>query len=66
MIKKLDAQLPKYVEFLSEIFEREDLKPVVLISDTFQMLSENATEIQQNWDKVRRISPEELKCQVRM
>ena len=36
----------------------------MLSFDTFQMLSEDSTEIKQNWENMYSINLEEFKCQV--
>lgn len=49
---------------LNAVLQLEDLKPKVLTLDTFQMLTEDSTEIKQNWENMISITAEEFKCQV--
>jgi len=40
-----------------------DIKPKVLSFDTFQMLTEDSTEIKQNWKNMYLVNMDEFKCQ---
>lgn len=42
-----------------------DIKPKVLSFDTFQMLTEDSTEIKQNWENMCSVNIDEFKCQVK-
>lgn len=64
IIKKLEAQSAGSVKFLNDVLKLEDMKPKLLSFDTFEMLTENSTEIKQNWENVQIITEDELKCQV--
>lgn len=64
IIRKLDSQATNSINFLNEVLELNDIKPKVLSFDTFQMLTENSTEIKQDWDNACTITEDELKCQV--
>lgn len=41
-----------------------DIKPKVLSFDTFQMLTEDSTEVKQNWENMYLVNIDEFKCQV--
>lgn len=64
IIRKLDSQAANSVSFLKAVLQLKDVKPKVLSFDTFQILTENSTEIKQDWDNVHSISESEFKCQV--
>ncbi|XP_031784985.1 integrator complex subunit 8 isoform X1 [Nasonia vitripennis] len=64
IIRKLDSQATNSINFLNEVLELKDMKPKVLTFDTFQMLTENSTEIKQDWDNTYTITEDELKCQI--
>jgi integrator complex subunit 8 len=65
IIRKLESHAANSINFLNAVLQLNDLQPKVLSLDTFQMLTENSTEIKQNWDNVYNITENELKCQVR-
>lgn len=64
IIRKLEAQVSNSINFLNNILETNDIKPKMLSFDTFQMLTEDSTEIKQNWENMYSISLDEFKCQV--
>ncbi|KAJ8673706.1 hypothetical protein QAD02_004968 [Eretmocerus hayati] len=64
IVRKLESQATSSVDFLKSVLQLSDVKPKVLSFDTFQMLTENSTEIKQNWDNVQSITEEEWKCQI--
>lgn len=49
---------------LNAVLQSTDLKLKALSFDTFQMLTEDSTEIKQNWENMYSIDIEEVKCQV--
>lgn len=64
VIRKLESQVERSINVLNQVLAIVDLKPRVLSFDTFQMLTENSTEVKQNWEKMQSISAEEFKCQI--
>ncbi|XP_034174440.2 integrator complex subunit 8 [Osmia lignaria lignaria] len=64
IIRKLEAQVSNSINFLNNILETNDIKPKMLSFDTFQMLTEDSTEIKQNWENMYSISLDEFKCQI--
>lgn len=64
IIRKLESQAENSIHFLNGVLQLNDIKPKVLSFDTFEMLTENSTEIKQDWDNVYCITEDELKCQV--
>lgn len=64
IIRKLEAQIPNSVSVLNTILQMPDIKPKVLSFDTFQMLTEDSTEIKQNWENMYLVNIDEFKCQV--
>lgn len=65
IIRKLEAHIPSSVSALNNILQMTDIKPKVLSFDTFQMLTEDSTEIKQNWENMYPVNIDEFKCQVR-
>ncbi|XP_011300437.1 integrator complex subunit 8 [Fopius arisanus] len=64
IMRKVEMQVPYSLEVLNAVLQMKNLSPKVLTFDTFQMLTEDTTEIKQNWERMRSISPEEFKCQI--
>ncbi|KAG7213745.1 hypothetical protein KM043_002973 [Ampulex compressa] len=64
IIRKLEAHISNSVNALNAVLQAEDINPKVLSFDTFQMLSEDSTEIKQNWENMYSIDVNELKCQI--
>ncbi|XP_076239137.1 integrator complex subunit 8 [Calliopsis andreniformis] len=64
MMRKLEAQVSNSINILNSILESKDLSPKMPSFDTFQMLTEDSTEIKQNWDNMYSINLEEFKCQI--
>lgn len=64
IIRKLEAQVSNSINVLNNVLESKDINPKMLSFDTFQMLSEDSTEIKQNWENMYPINLEEFKCQV--
>lgn len=65
IIRKLEAHISSSISFLNTVLQMTDLQPKVVSFDTFQTLTEDSTEVKQNWENMRPIQSEELKCQVR-
>ncbi|OAD62741.1 Integrator complex subunit 8 [Eufriesea mexicana] len=64
IIRKLEAQVSNSINVLNNVLESKDINPKMLSFDTFQMLSEDSTEIKQNWENMYPINLEEFKCQI--
>ncbi|XP_077274442.1 integrator complex subunit 8 isoform X1 [Temnothorax americanus] len=64
IIRKLEAHIPSSVSALNSILQMPDIKPKVLSFDTFQMLTEDSTEIKQNWENMCLVNIDEFKCQI--
>lgn len=64
IIRKLEAQASNSVNILNNVLESKDLNPKMLSFNTFQVLTEDSTEIKQNWENMYPINIEEFKCQV--
>ncbi|XP_023245256.1 integrator complex subunit 8 isoform X2 [Copidosoma floridanum] len=64
LIRKLDAQAANSIHFLNAVLLAKDLKPKILKFDTFQILTEDSTEVKQDWNNVFTITEDELKCQI--
>lgn len=64
IIRKLETHVPNSVNILNAVLQSTDLKLKALSFDTFQMLTEDSTEIKQNWENMYSINIEEVKCQV--
>ncbi|KAK2577342.1 hypothetical protein KPH14_003465 [Odynerus spinipes] len=64
IIRKLEAHVQNSVNTLNAVLQVTDLKLKGLSFDTFQMLTEDSTEIKQNWENMYPINIEEVKCQI--
>ncbi|XP_046812831.1 integrator complex subunit 8 isoform X2 [Vespa crabro] len=64
IIRKLETHIPNSVNTLNAVLQSTDLKLKALSFDTFQMLTEDSTEIKQNWENMYSINIEEVKCQI--
>ncbi|KAL2741275.1 integrator complex subunit 8 isoform X1 [Vespula maculifrons] len=64
IIRKLETHVPNSVNILNAVLQSTDLKLKALSFDTFQMLTEDSTEIKQNWENMYSINIEEVKCQI--
>ncbi|XP_011879399.1 PREDICTED: integrator complex subunit 8 [Vollenhovia emeryi] len=64
IIRKLEAHIPSSVNALNSILQMSDIKPKVLSFDTFQIPTEDSTEIKQNWENMYLVNIDELKCQI--
>ncbi|KAF3423732.1 hypothetical protein E2986_09347 [Frieseomelitta varia] len=64
IIRKLETQVSNSINVLNNVLESKDINPKMLSFDTFQMLSEDSTEIKQNWENMYSINLEEFKCQI--
>ncbi|XP_018407743.1 PREDICTED: integrator complex subunit 8 [Cyphomyrmex costatus] len=64
IIRKLEVHIPNSVSALNNILQMTDIKPKVLSFDTFQMLTEDSTEIKQNWENMNLVNIDEFKCQI--
>lgn len=64
IIRKLETHIPNSVNTLNAVLQSTDLKLKALSFDTFQMLTEDSTEVKQNWENMYSIDIEEVKCQV--
>lgn len=64
IIRKLETQVSNSINVLNNVLESKDINPKMLSFNTFQMLSEDSTEIKQNWENMYSINLEEFKCQV--
>ncbi|XP_076174566.1 integrator complex subunit 8 isoform X1 [Ptiloglossa arizonensis] len=64
IIRKLEAQASNSVNILNNVLESKDLNPKMLSFNTFQVLTEDSTEIKQNWENMYPINIEEFKCQI--
>ncbi|KAK0179235.1 hypothetical protein PV327_008044 [Microctonus hyperodae] len=64
IIRKLEAHIPYSVEVLNNVLQSNDIKPKVLTFDTFQILTEDSSDIKQNWEIMQDIPIEEFKCQI--
>lgn len=64
IIRKLESHIPNSVSALNAILQMSDIKPKVLSFDTFQMLTEDSTEVKQNWENMCPVNIDEFKCQV--
>ncbi|XP_076765909.1 integrator complex subunit 8 isoform X2 [Xylocopa sonorina] len=64
IIRKLEAHASNSVNVLNNVLEAKDISPKMLSFDTFQMLTEDSTEIKQNWENMHPINIDEFKCQI--
>lgn len=64
IIRKLEVHIPNSVSVLNAILQMSDIKPKIPSFDTFQMLTEDSTEIKQNWENMYLVNIDEFKCQV--
>ncbi|KAI4500613.1 hypothetical protein M0802_004205 [Mischocyttarus mexicanus] len=64
IIRKLETYLPNSVNTLNAVLQSMDLKLKLLSFDTFQMLTEDNTEIKLNSENMYPINIEEVKCQI--
>lgn len=64
IIRKLEAHISTSVNVLNNVLETKELSPKILSFDTFQILTEDSTEIKQNWENMYPINMDEFKCQV--
>lgn len=64
IIRKLEAHIPNSVSVLNAVLQMSDIKPKIPSFDTFQMLTEDSTEVKQNWENMCLINIDEFKCQV--
>lgn len=64
IIRKLETHVSNSVSILNSILEASSIKPKILSFDTFQMLTEDSTEIKQNWENMYSVNVDEFKCQV--
>lgn len=64
IIRKLEAHIPYSVEVLNNVLQSNEIKPKVLTFNTFQILTEDSSDIKQNWENMQDIPIEEFKCQV--
>lgn len=64
IIRKLEAHIPNSVSVLNTILQISDIKPKIPSFDTFQMLTEDSTEVKQNWENMCLVNIDEFKCQI--
>lgn len=64
IIRKLEAHIPNSVSALNAILQMSDIKPKIPSFDTFQMLTEDSTEIKQNWENMCLVNIDEFQCQI--
>ncbi|KAL6425116.1 hypothetical protein ACFW04_009417 [Cataglyphis niger] len=64
IIRKLEVHIPSSVSALNAILQISDIKPKIPSFDTFQMLTEDSTEIKQNWENMILVNIDEFKCQI--
>ncbi|KAL0124939.1 hypothetical protein PUN28_006658 [Cardiocondyla obscurior] len=64
VIRKLEVHVPSSVSALNNVLQMTDIKPKVLSFDTFRMLTEDSTEIKQNWENMYLVNIDEFKCQI--
>ncbi|GAB1866809.1 Integrator complex subunit 8 [Camponotus japonicus] len=64
IIRKLEAHIPNSVSVLNAVLQMSDIKPKIPSFDTFQMLTEDSTEVKQNWENMCLINIDEFKCQI--
>nr|XP_031845085.1 integrator complex subunit 8 [Nomia melanderi] len=64
IIRKLEAHISTSVNVLNNVLETKELSPKILSFDTFQILTEDSTEIKQNWENMCPINIDEFKCQI--
>ncbi|XP_070151537.1 integrator complex subunit 8 [Polyergus mexicanus] len=64
IIRKLETHIPNSVSALNAILQMSDIKPKIPSFDTFQMLTEDSTEIKQNWENMCLVNIDEFKCQI--
>ncbi|XP_063975032.1 integrator complex subunit 8 isoform X2 [Diachasmimorpha longicaudata] len=64
IMRKIEMQTSHSLEVLNKVLQMPNLKPKILTFDTFQILTEDTTEIKQNWENMRSISVEEFTCQI--
>ncbi|EFN66767.1 Integrator complex subunit 8 [Camponotus floridanus] len=64
IIRKLEAHIPNSVSVLNAVLQMSDIKPKIPSFDTFQMLTEDSTEVKQNWENMCLINIDEYKCQI--
>lgn len=65
IVRKLESQAAHSISFLNAVLQLDNVNPKVLSFDTFQMLTENSTEIKQDWNNVHSITIDEFRCQVK-
>jgi hypothetical protein len=63
LVRSLDSQVANSIEVLSRIVAGTAI-PTVPVFDTFVMLTEDSTDVRQNWDKSAEVSFTEFLCQV--
>lgn len=64
IVRKLEGNVSTSLNTLNAVLQLDDIKPKVLSVNTFQMLTEDSTEIKQNWNNMISITAEEFKCQI--
>ncbi|KAH0567519.1 integrator complex subunit 8 [Cotesia glomerata] len=64
IMRKIEANVQHSVQVLNAVIQLTDIKPKMLTFDTFQILTEDSSEIKQNWENMQDISVEEFKCQI--
>lgn len=64
IIRKLETHVSESVNVLNAILQMPNIKPKIPLFDTFQMLTEDSTEIKQNWENMCVVNIDEFKCQV--
>lgn len=65
IIRKLETRVSDSVNVLNAILQMPDIKPKMILFDTFQMLTEDSIDIKQNWENMCEVDIEEVKCQVK-
>ncbi|XP_034940745.1 integrator complex subunit 8 [Chelonus insularis] len=64
ILRKIEINTANSIKVLNEILKLDDIKPKTLTFETFQILTEDSTEVKQNWDNMQDIPIEEFKCQI--
>ncbi|XP_057327093.1 integrator complex subunit 8 [Microplitis mediator] len=64
IMRKIEANVQHSVQVLNQVIQLKEIKPKLLTFDTFQILTEDSSEIKQNWENMQEITVEEFKCQI--
>lgn len=64
IVRKLELNAPNSINVLNAALKLENISPKVVSFNTLRILTEDSTDIEQNWDNLTSITIEEFRCQV--